>query len=104
MTSETLADGRVLITDLWICVDCLFALANGDYPDDPERAAAVAAGEQREADAGGHWSLDGDRDGEPEGSSDRDFSRSQCACCWSRLGGSRHRAAVFYAAGSAGAL
>lgn len=81
-----------IITDLWVCQDCLFALANGDYPDDPAAAKAITDGETREAPY--HWTLDGDRDGEPEGSSTSDFSWRPCACCQSRLGGSRHRAAL----------
>lgn len=81
-----------IVRDLWVCVDCLMALANGDYPDEPEAAEAIVAGEQRVLPA--HWSLDSATEDEGEGVDTRDFSRSTCDCCRSQLGGSRHRAAL----------
>lgn len=90
-----------IIRDLWVCQDCLFAFANGDYPDDAERAAAIEAGEVRELPM--RWALDGPREagtdgpddpGDDEGADQADFSRDECDCCGSRLGGSRHRAAL----------
>lgn len=103
-TSETITrdDGTTIeiVSDLWICVDCLFFHANGDLPDDAAASAAVLAGTERETAAGGRWSLDGPRDGEAEGSDVNDFSWRACACCGSKLGGSRHRAAVVYTKGA----
>jgi len=81
-----------IIQGLWVCSDCAMALANGEYPDDANASKAITEGEIRERPY--HWALDGDRDGEPEGASTRDFSWSQCDCCRSRLGGDRTRAAL----------
>lgn len=85
-----------VIDDQWICQDCLFFIANGDLPSatggSEEADARVIAGCEREAAAGGHWALDSAEDG----SDTLDFSRSDCDCCGSSLGGSRHRAAVLY--------
>jgi hypothetical protein len=81
-----------IISDLWICRDCLFVLANGDYPDDEGRAAAIVAGEVRELPA--HWALNGTADGEADGADEQEFSRQSCDCCRSREAGPRHRAAL----------
>ncbi len=75
--------------NLWVCVDCLVFIANGELPEDDGARAAVLAGVEREAVAGGHWAVTGEDD-------DREFSWHACACCGSDLGGSRHRCAVLY--------
>lgn len=85
-----------IVSDLWICTDCAVFHANGPDDLDAETVEQIAAGVERETKAGGHWALDGVRDGEPEGSDQREFSWHACACCGSKLGGSRHRAAVIY--------
>lgn len=86
------------IFQLWACVDCLFAIANGDYPEDPERRAEVEAGLiQNPAIGLGH--LHGeefcgtdhgdDYDSQTECET-HDFSWTPCHVCGSHLGGSRH--------------
>jgi len=48
--------------DLWLCLDCVFYLENGELPEDPARAREVKAGVR-------HWSRVGhfanDRYGQP---------------------------------------
>jgi len=65
------------------CTDCLLFIANGDIPEDN----------------GNDWSLDHIEAIWPstqydlacgDSENDHDFSWSQCECCGSRLGGSRH--------------
>ncbi len=93
---RTTPKGKIdIIRDQWVCVDCLFALANGEYPDDATRAAEIEAGETRELPY--RWALDGPHEGESEEADQDPFSWRPCACCGSRLGGSRHRAALILA-------
>lgn len=86
----------LIIKDLWICVDCAVFHAVGAMPEDIEAAARVQAGVEREAAAGGAWGLEGPTEDEDEEAVTREFSRAACACCYSTLGGSRHRAALIY--------
>jgi hypothetical protein len=78
--------------DLWFCIDCTIAHCNGDMPEDPDRAAEVEAGFSR---LGGNPAMNDGEFGEGEQS----FSFSECDCCGSTLGGSRHRFALFEATG-----
>ena len=60
-----------------VCVDCLFFIANGDLPEDAERAAEVRS-------IGLDWVITEDDEGH--------FSWSPCDACGSRLGGQRFAA------------
>ena len=84
----------------WVCSDCLMFIANGDLPDcaDDETAKAVVAGVESEP---GHWVAGGECEEHQDhnhcaesGCDSRDFSWSDCECCGSSLGGSRHKASV----------
>jgi hypothetical protein len=71
-------------TELMACADCLFYVANGDGAEDVDLGAL----ERRIQRTIGHPSgvlACGDWD------QDEEFSWSQCECCGSRLGGSRHQ-------------
>ena len=64
--------------EVYVCVDCLFMLANGELledgnfnPDDMDDTVNWAVG---------------------DGEHDEEFSSQDCECCGSRLGGSRHQA------------
>ena len=85
-----------IVTDLWVCADCCMFHANGPDDLDAETVERIVAGCEREAKAGGRWALDGPREGEHEEADTNPFSWRPCACCGSKLGGSRHRAAVIY--------
>ena len=65
-----------------VCEECTFALVNGDYPNDEERAQAILAGEKRELPA--RWCSDS-KEGE-EGT----FSSRECSCCRTHLAGNRY--------------
>lgn len=87
----------VVLDDLWFCDDCTMVAANGDltgldaYDDADERAAEIAAGLAAlvEGVNGGYVVTNfTDDDGVDE------FSRSDCDCCGSTLGGRRTRFAV----------
>lgn len=66
-----------------VCVDCLFVIANNDWPEDEARRAEVAEGIARWSEEG--WELVcGDAE------NDHDFLWARCECCGSTLGGSRH--------------
>jgi hypothetical protein len=73
-----------MIRDLWICVDCLFVVANGvETPDQAKAADAMAV----------RWPEHiivpaAQEDEEPH------FSWSSCDGCGSSLGGDRERAAA----------
>lgn len=69
--------------ELEVCVDCIMAIANGDYPENNGRAVAVVNGEGRWADDGYHLVA---------GSGECGFSRTPCDCCGSHLHGDRHQA------------
>lgn len=73
----------VVTHELSVCVDCLFFIANGDLPDDEKDAARVVAGVESFAPG---YVVAGDETDE--------FSWRPCECCGSKLGGSRHGAAV----------
>lgn len=85
--------------DLWGCVDCLFAIANGDFPEDPERAEEVREGIRRNGGRVGIGHFHGvdycgrehgeDYDEQTECET-QDFSWTPCHLCGSTLGGSRH--------------
>jgi len=68
---------------LLVCVDCLMAIANGEFPENEARASQVINGLDRWADEGYHLAA-GDNDG--------GFSWRGCDCCGSSLGGDRHEA------------
>lgn len=71
--------------ELMACVDCLMFVANGDTPDTGDI----------ESDIRGNLGTDDMRNlvcGDSE--HDDEFSWSDCECCGSRLGGSRHQLAV----------
>jgi hypothetical protein len=72
------------IDNLSACVDCLFAIANGDLPEDEEAKAAVIAGLDREWEAGWEWVYDCPEDCEGW------FSWTPCSVCRRPLGGERH--------------
>lgn len=83
-------------TDVWFCDDCTIAEANGDYSGmSDERALEVSkAFESRASEPGfAHFSANFDSETN-EGI--REFSRSPCFVCDSRLGGGRHRFAFWY--------
>lgn len=112
-----------IIHDLWVCSECIMAIANGEHSS-PEHDARFRAGCEREAPY--HWVPEGPHTGKhaptcgacEDGTDDyeddgkcrkcggtgridedecadvRDFSWSECDCCESRLGGSRHRCAL----------
>ncbi len=80
---------RVVQDDLWLCHDCHFAAAGVDETiTDEGQAKATELGLQR---LGIHLVPDHDSE---TGAGCEEFSRRQCDCCRSRLGGSRHRYAV----------
>ena len=85
-----------VIRDLWVCVDCTQAIANGEYPEDEDRAAAIQAGESAEAPY--YWVLDSARDDEDPSAAEITFSSSSCDCCDDSCAGARHRAALIKAA------
>jgi hypothetical protein len=69
------------MTDIYICVDCVFYHTYGDLPDDENRAYEVGS---CQADV----TVDcGDNDEYCQ-----TFSWQPCATCHTRLGGERHRA------------
>jgi len=80
---------------VWVCVDCLFWLTYADASgldstfDEDEAARRLAEmqdGEKalRVSYGEGVQLVNGDSD------EDEEFSTAPCACCGSRLGGSRH--------------
>lgn len=89
-------DPNEVISDLWVCVDCVVFIANGDLPEDPKIAKKILAGVEREAP--GQWVCDGPHEDDGEGEEDDTlvFSRSPCDCCGSCLGGERHRCAIVF--------
>jgi hypothetical protein len=88
----------------WVCVDCLFFLANGDAPEGHEDEYLATVPDDVEVTLGvgfdecGHnmddWAA-GD-ESHLEECETREFSWSQCDYCRSTLGGSRH-AVTFWA-------
>lgn len=71
---------------LAVCVDCIMALANGEYPEDAARRDAIIDAETRYHDEGFAILAGGDETDT--------FSWSPCELCGSSLGGSRHEAAA----------
>jgi hypothetical protein len=72
-------DASVLLI---VCVDCLVAIVNGDFPENEARAGEILKGMDQWADEGYHL-VDGDTD-------DQGFQWSGCDCCGSSLGGNRY--------------
>lgn len=72
--------------DISVCVDCMVLIANGDLPDDEERAAEVGA--MKGIDDG--WDVVMSCPDECEGW----FSWQPCDACQSSLGGDRHPAVM----------
>jgi hypothetical protein len=66
---------------LSVCVDCIIAVANGEYPDDTEHANDIVNAEQGWANRGYHL---------VPGDDDDTFSWRHCELCQTTLGGSRH--------------
>lgn len=64
-----------------VCVDCYMAVANGDLPDNSQRAQEVLAAVK---ELGPH-AVPGYELG---------FSWYPCACCLSHLGGDRHEVII----------
>ena len=82
---------NVLDDEFMVCVDCLMVIANSDYSGlaiDPETE------DQRTKDINdGFESIDGHICcGDSE--RDQEFSWSDCDCCGSSLGGSRHHCVI----------
>jgi hypothetical protein len=75
-----------VIDTLSACVDCLMFVANGDESEDRDIARDIAR--HLGLTANQHLVCSGDGDDSDE------FSWSQCECCGSRLGGSRHPLAI----------
>ena len=88
-------------SDGWVCIDCLFVLANDDWPEEPETVAAIESGLAEVAEMPhGYVSLgrlvdeDCEHDVEDyethaEQCERQDFSWSSCDLCGSHLGGAR---------------
>jgi len=79
--------------EIWLCVDCMFAEVNGEFPEDEERAKEIEEGFKR-LEAQGIFYPDFSND---EGDGYDEFSWAPCDCCGSDLGGSRYRYALFLA-------
>lgn len=83
---------RLIAKDLWLCVDCTIAAANGDYSGmEPDRAAEVRAAVERMESAGNKLAPDWDSETED---GQRAFSKAPCDCCGDWHGGSRDRWAL----------
>ncbi len=80
--------------DVWFCVCCTIAHANGGSCDCPDHEAEVTAGFERLYNDGATVASNSGSD-DDEDSGEQEFSWSPCECCLSRLGGSRHRHALF---------
>lgn len=85
-----------VVSNLWVCVDCIMMIANGEAPEDDATEARILEALELEAAAGGHWCCEGLHEGESEGDDTLEFSWAPCELCRSHLGGARHRAAVVY--------
>lgn len=81
---------QVIQDDLWLCVDCLFAAVNGDFPELEADADLVTAGLDK---LGPHLVPDFDSEAE-EDNGIHEFSNCGCDCCGSSLAGTMHRFAV----------
>jgi hypothetical protein len=89
----------------WVCVDCIIALANDDWPDpipDPKPLALYKAndieahpGGEHHADCPSHDPLN-DHGCTLDCETD-DFSTSVCDGCGSKLAGSRHAVTIWMA-------
>lgn len=69
--------------NLAVCEDCVFVIANGEYPEDETRTQEIVAGETRWHAEGYTLAVGDDYD---------QFSWGRCDVCHTRLGGSRHEA------------
>lgn len=83
-------------TDVWFCDDCTIAEVNGDYSGmTDERALEVAKAFEElpsRVPCSSHVSANWDSE---TGEGIREFSREMCFCCDTRLGGGRHRFALW---------
>lgn len=68
--------------ELSVCVDCVLFIANGDLPEDADRAAAIENGCIEWNTRGAHLVL---------GDEDHGFCMSRCDLCGDRHYGDRHR-------------
>jgi hypothetical protein len=82
---------KEITTDLWVCTDCIFLIANGDLPEEPNDYDAGAIGRIW---AGYNVVPDGRHEGEDEDADVQTFSWASCDGCNSHLGGARHRCAA----------
>lgn len=64
-----------VVFELSACTDCMFAIEAGDITDSMVEHIGLESGQSLHVDSG---------------ENDTEFSWSQCDCCGSRLGGSRH--------------
>jgi hypothetical protein len=80
---------RIIDDHFMVCVDCILIIANDDDSGmTEERAREVRLALDRNS-SNGTYICCGDSE------NDHDFSWSECDCCGSRLGGSRHHCTVF---------
>ena len=82
-----------MYTDLWACVDCGYAMANGT-PENPDPS-------WNESDMARTWPdfhlvNEGPHEGEDEEADQECFSWQDCDACGSTLGGARMRFAAIY--------
>ena len=80
---------RVLDSDLWVCVDCVQAIANDDYSGLDYHYNAVEAEQRMRAIvrglARGSWVI---------GTDHQEFATSACDCCECPLAGERYEASI----------
>ena len=87
---------KILDDNFMVCVDCILAIANGDYSGldyslpESEADRRMEEIEQGIDAAGGYdgYIVPGDAEKEEE------FSSSDCDCCGSHLAGSRHHCVI----------
>ncbi len=84
---------EIIESELWLCSDCTIAAVNDDYSGmDEQRAAEVAKAIAWTCKSfGGHLVSNSDSE---TGEGIKEFCWSPCACCLSRLGGSRDRFSI----------
>lgn len=82
----------------YVCVDCVMFIANGDLPEDEEDATRLLFEFDRYAQENIDWRLGSHEITWEDGIEvrveleEQEFSWSECDCCGSSLGGSRHPA------------
>ncbi len=95
---ETQQTDPDVISNLWVCTDCVMYIANGELPEeDADVGRAILDGIERERPY--DWVCESPHDDEGEGADQVDFSWRACECCNSHLGGSRHRCALILVKG-----